>query len=253
MKLRFLNPPKVEVMKEELSVISAWKKLFETGWSESDLIERAWAHYEWTRREAEDCNKPEWVGNARAFLSAMAKGFQDQFDPGKFMPGDTDPNRNFKVSVVEAICDASNFYGNRVSSVLWDSFAYLGTRENPEVSRSIIKEAEALPHHYGIVDTMLHASAKCYKLLLTVQSFMFARTGMVIDHNCDCDCSLVNLLSGVGNMAVSFQIKPEQRFEATQSAFTHMLAESHLILNCRLPFEYTITKEAGLLEGIEVI
>ena len=253
MKLRFLNLPNLEEMKEKLSEISAWKKLFETGWNEVDLIERAYAHYVWTIREAEVCSKPEWVGNARVFLSAMAKGFLGPFNPSTFLPKQGDVNVDFKTAVVKAVSSASGFYGNRISSVLWDSFAYLGTRENPEVSRSIIKEASALPHHYGIVDTMLHASAKCYKLLLTVQSFMYAETGMVIDHNCDCDCSLVNLLSGAGDMAVKFQIREDQRYEATQSAFTHMLAESHLILNCRLPFEYTVTKEAGLLEGIEVI
>jgi hypothetical protein len=242
-------------MKEDLSnEVKAWKNLLESGWDEEDLIQRAWAYLKWTEREALDCNKPHWIGNAKAFLSSMAKGFLEPFDRQKFMPKLEDPNFDFKVKVLDAMQDASNFYGNRVSSVLWDSFAYLGTRENPEVSRSILKEAgtEELPHHYAIVDTMLHASAKCYKLLLTVQSYMYQRTGMVIDHNCDCDCSLVNLLAGLGKMAVIFQIKSEQIFEATQSAFTHMLAESHLIINCKLPFEYTVTKESALLPGIEV-
>lgn len=252
MTLRFLEIPSTEVMKKDLTrEISAWKNLFESGWDEEDLIQRAWAHLEWTKREAEKCAQPPWVGNAKAFLASMAKGFQNPFNRQQFMPKSGDANFDFKVKVLNAISDASDFYGNRISSVLWDSFAYLGTRENPEVSRSILKEATELPHHYGVVDCMLHASAKCYKLLLTVQSFMFARTGMVIDHNCDCDCSLVNLLTGTGEMAVIFQIKPEQIFEATQSAFTHMLAESHLILNCKLPFEYAVTKEAALLKGVD--
>lgn len=252
MVLRFLEIPEIEKMKEDLSLIKSWKNLFDSGWDEEDLIMRAWAHLKWTEREALNCHQPHWVGNAKAFLSSMAKGFQYPFDREKFQPKSGDMNYDFKMNVLSAIADSSNFYGQRISSVLWDSFAYLGTREDPEVSRSILKEAEELPHHYGIVDTMLHASAKCYKLLLTVQSSMYKRTGMVIDHNCDCDCSLVNLLEGVGDMAVVFKIKPEQRFEATQSAFTHMLAESHLILNCKLPFEYTVTKESALLPGIEV-
>ncbi len=253
MMLRFLEIPSTEKMKEELSSkIKSWKNLLDSGWDEEDLIQRAWAHLKWTEREALKCNKPHWVGNAKAFLSSMAKGFLFPFDKEKFLPKSGDLNFYFKVKVLDAIEDASNFYGNRCSSVLWDSFAYLGTRESPEISRSILKEAKELPHHYGIVDCMLHASAKCYKLLLTVQSYMYQKTGMVIDHNCDCDCSLVNLLEGVGDMAVVFEIKKEQRFEATQSVFTHMLAESHLILNCKLPFEYTVTKESALLPGIEV-
>jgi len=252
MSLKFLEIPSVEKMKEDFYSMVAWEKLFDSGWHEEDLIQRAWAHLKWTEREAEKCNQPYWVGNAKAFLASMANGFRKPFDRQDFMPKAGDPNFDFKVKVLGAIQDASDFYGDRCPSVLWNSFAYLGTREDPEISRSILKEAVALPHHYAIVDTMLHSSAKCYKLLLTVQSFMYQKTGMVIDHNCDCDCSLVNLLEGVGDMAVVFKIKTEQRFEATQSAFTHMLAESHLILNCRLPFEYTITKEAGLLMGVDV-
>lgn len=253
MVLRFLNIPSTEKKKEDLSnEIKAWKNLFESGWDEEDLIQRAWAHLKWTEREAINCNQPHWVGNAKAFLSSMAKGFLEPFNRVNFMPKSGDLNFDFKVKVLDAISEASDFYGNRVSSVVWDSFAYLGTRENPEISRSILKEAEELPHHYGITDCMLHATGKCYKLMMTIQSFMFQKTGMIIDHNCDCDCSLVNLLEGAGEMAVIFRIKPEQRFEATQSEFTHILAESHLILNCKLPFEYTVTKESALLPGIEV-
>lgn len=253
MELEFLTIPSLKKMEQKLSQIKAWENLFKSGWHEEDLIQRAYAHLVWTMREAEKCNQPHWVTNARAFLSAMAKGFLNPFNPEQFKSkSNEDPNYAFKMAVVSAISEASNFYGNRCPSVLWNSFAYLGTREDPEESRSILKEASELPHHYAIVDTMLHASAKCYKLLLTVQSFMFQKTGMVIDHNCDCNCSLVNLLAGLGDMAVVFKIRPEQIHEATQSAFTHMLAESHLILNCKLPFEYTVTKEAGLLQGIDV-
>lgn len=251
MKLNFLDTPILSEMKTKLSTLSAWENLFDSGWEEEDLIMRAYAHLMWTEREAAACNQPHWVGNAKAFLSSIAKGLLNPFDKQAFMPEPGDKTYAFKVSVLDAIEEVSQFYGNRVSSVLWDSFAYLGTREDPEVSRSILKEANALPHHYGIVDTMLHASAKCYKLLLTVQSSMYKHTGMVIDHNCDCDCSLVNLVGGVGDMAVIFAIKPNQIHEATQSAFTHMCAESHLILNCKLPFEYTVTKEAALIMGVE--
>lgn len=252
MELEFLQIPDIKTMIKDLSLMKSWQNLFNSGWHEEDLIQRAWAHLKWTEREAEKCGQLHWVGNAKAFLSSMAKGFLEPFDRNKFMPKDGDENYAFKVRVIDAIEEASRFYGNRCPSVLWNSFAYLGTREHPEESRSILKEAAELPHHYAVVDTMLHASAKCYKLLLTVQSFMYQGTGMVIDHNCDCNCSLVNLLAGTGEMAVVFNIRPDQIFEATQSAFTHMLAESHLILNCRLPFEYTVTKEAGLLEGITV-
>jgi hypothetical protein len=250
MELRYLQIPETEEMADYLSQeVKAFKMLFESGWYEEDLIQRAYAHLKWMEIEAEKTNRPHFLRNAKAFLSSMAKGFKDPFKPEDFLSPE-DPLFEMKEKVLRGIKETSDFFGNRVPSVVWNSFAYLATRENPEESRSILKEADALPHHYGIVDTVLHGTAKCYKGLFFLISNVAKESGFIIDHNCDCSCSLVNLLPQKGEMV--FKIKKEQAYEVTQSMLTHILAESHLILNCKLPFEYTVTKEAGLLPGITV-
>jgi hypothetical protein len=166
------------------------------------------------------------------------------------MPQARDAYFEMKVSFLAAINELQVEFGNRISSVLWDSLAHLGTRDEPEQSRSILKEADSLPHHYGIVDTHLHALGKVYSLSMHIQSVVFRHTGRILNHNCDCDCSLVNLISVNGN--VNFSLPKSSHFEATQSLFTHLCAESELILNKKLPFEYSITKEAQLLLGLEL-
>jgi len=252
MSLRYLPIPSIKEMKDTLALEGAWKKLFATGWEEEDLISRAYAHLKWTEREAKETNRPHFLGNAKAFLNAMAGGFRKSFDKNLFMPKTDDPVFDLKINALNALEKSAKFFGHRVPSVVWDSYAYLGTRENPELSRSILKEADLLPHHYGICDTVFHAVPKCYKMMLGIQSDFWQGTGYVLDHNCDCSCSLINLLAGKGQSSVIFEMEERWIFESTQSAFSHLLAESHLILNCKLPFEYSVTHEASLLPGIVV-
>ncbi len=95
MMLRFLDIPSMEIMKNDLSSLKAWDNLFKSGWHEEDLIMRAWAHLKWTEREARDCDKPHWVGNAKVFLSSMAKGFLHPFNGDNCMPRNGDLNFDF--------------------------------------------------------------------------------------------------------------------------------------------------------------
>jgi hypothetical protein len=252
MALRYLPIPGMEEMKNVLALESAWEKLFTTGWEEEDLISRAYAHLKWTEREAKETNRPHFLGNAKAFLNSMAGGFRKPFNKESFVPKEDDPAFELKVNSLNALQKSSDFFGIRIPSVVWDSYAYLATREDPEISRSILKEADLLPHHYGICDTVFHAVPKCYKLMMKIQSDFWQGTGYILDHNCDCSCSLINLLQGKGQSSVIFEMEERWIPEATQSVFAHLLAESHLLLNGHLPFEYTVTEEAKFLPGITV-
>lgn len=241
-----LSPLDLSKMRKTVILPQSWHPL-EAQDFHDDLIMRAYAHMAWTERTG---NKV-WIGNARAFLSAMAKGFAEPFDRTAFDPKEGDPHFDLKRRGLDAAEELSNEFGNRVSSVVWDSFAHLATRSEPEVMKSILKEADTLPHHYAIVDAMLHATGKVYTFFLRVQSVFFRHTGMILVHNCDCGCSLLNLRPLQGS--IQFELAGEkERFEATQSLFVHQCAESHLILNGRLPFEYTITTEAQELFGVEM-
>jgi len=237
-----LCPLDIETAKKELRLPDSWQDLESKGFH-TDLVDRAYAHLAWTTRT----RNPTWIGNARAFLASLGKGFQAPFKPAGFSPRIGDPYFEMKTRALQALECLAHEFGNRVSSVMWNSLAHLATRSEPEEKKSILKEADALPHHFGIVDTMLHAMGKVYTFALRVQSVFYEHTGMVLVHNCDCNCSLLNLKRVDG--AIRFSLSSDERREATQSLFTHQCAESHLILDQMLPFEYTITKEAGILFG----
>jgi hypothetical protein len=237
-----LCPLELDVLRKDITLPQSWKELEAQGFH-ADLVDRAYAHTAWIERSQNQI----WIGNARAFLSALGKGFLTPFDKSPFMPAQNDPYFELKKRAIASLQELADEFGNRVSSVVWDSLAHLATRTEPEQKKSILKEVDTLPHHYGIVDTMLHAIGKVYTFSLRVQSVFSAHTGMILVHNCDCNCSLLNLKAVDGG--VRFSLGAEERIEATQSLFTHQCAESHLILDQKLPFEYTITKEAEILFG----
>lgn len=244
MKLRPLNLE--QLSQDENLLPKKWKELIARGFPHEDLILRARAHMAWSERTGDAVT----IRNAKAFLSAMARGFMKPFDRTMFQPQQGDPYFVLKTNALNALDALSKFFGDRVSSVTWNALAHIATRDEPEEKKSILKEANKLPHHYGIIDTQLHAIGKVYTFSLHMQSVFFGHTGRILVHNCDCDCSLLNLqpIDGV----VKFSLSNQQLFEATQSLFTHQLAESHLILDEKLPFEYTITKEAQEILGLEV-
>ena len=244
-----LRPIDIETDKKKIGVIAIWQELEDSGFH-ADLLLRAHAHHVWSNRCGSEEKAKDVPHNARVFLSAMGKGFKKPFDRKKFEPASGDPYFELKVAALDAIVELAEFFGDRVSSVQWDAFAHLATREEPEEKKSILKEAAdgLLPHHYGIVDCMLHAAGKVYTFMLYVQSVFSRHTGRILVHNCDCDCSLLNLQPVQGR--VDFTLSKTQVFEASQSLFVHQCAESHLILDDKLPFEYTITGDAAALLGV---
>lgn len=203
-----------------------------------DLLLRARAAMAWAVKVG--CEQ-----NFRAHLSALGKGFIQPFNRKEFEPELNATFYDLRLKGLNAIEELALFYGDRASSVVWDAFAHLAVREEPEEKRSILKEQNTLPHHYGIVDTALHATGKVYTFMMHVQSVFFRHTGMILVHNCDCNCSLLNLRKVEGS--VVFNLGKNEIFEPTQSLFTHLLSEGHLILDQKLPFEFSITEEAKLL------
>jgi hypothetical protein len=209
----------------------------------ADLTNRAYAHSAYAANNA-------FADNAYAVLFALGNGFIAPFDRSRFEPRHNDENLELKSSALDALDELAAFYGDRISSVVWESLAHLACREDPEVEKSIIKEAASgtLPHHYMLVDSALHATGLVYTFLLHVNSVMFKHTGRILVHNCDCNCSLVNLETIGGRIEYT---PPRQNVVAmTQSVFTHLLAETVKLMECFLPFAYSITPEAYEIKAL---
>jgi len=241
MELQALN---IEEVKNNLRLPNSWEKLIEQNFYQ-DLSDRAYAYLGCIiKRE-----NPREIQNANAFLSSLGKGFNTLFDKEIFTLDKKDPYYGLKQNALIALEELSIFFGNRVNHTIWNSFAHLAVREDPEKKKSILSEQDILPHHYGIVDTNLHAAGKVYTFMLQVQSTFFKHTGCILVHNCDCSCSLINLKKVEGSIVFNLRTE-EEIFECTQSLLTHQLAESHLLINEKLPFEFSITKEAQELFGL---
>ncbi len=228
--------------KQTLTLPGSWQTLVTRGFHE-DLINRAYAHLAYSKQYGN-------YGNAEATLMVLGEGFATPFDRSHFEPATNDANYTLKTSALDALCELSVFYGNRISAVVWDALAHLACRANPEVEQSIIKEAAAgtLPHHYMIVDSALHATGLVYTFLLHVNSVMFRHTGRILVHNCDCNCSLVNL-EAIGG-SIDYALPKGSIQVATQSVFTHLLAETVKLMECFLPFAYSITPEAREIKAL---
>lgn len=199
----------------------------------NDLMERAQAHAAYAKKHG-------FSQNAQYILEEVGKGFLTPFNPKDF----TQETQGLRTKAMSALVELSNFYENRIPSLVWNSFAHLATREDPEVEKSIIKEASSgkLPHHYTIVDSCLHASGLVYTFMLHVNSVMFKHTGRILNHNCDCSCSLINLeeIDGV----IKYELPQKSIITASQSVLTHFLAETVKLQQDFLPFAYSITPEA---------
>jgi hypothetical protein len=209
----------------------------------SDLVNRAYAHLAYT---------DQFGGreNAEVVLAALGEGFVKPFSRFRFEPTNGDTNHALKMKALDAICELSVFYGDRISAVVWESLAHLTCRANPEVEQSIIREAAAgtLPHHYALVDSSLHATGLVYTFLMHVNSVMFRHTGRILVHNCDCSCSLVNLEEIGGS--IDYALPREKIQAASQSVFTHLLAETFKLMECFLPFAYSITPESREIKAL---
>lgn len=228
--------------KKNLTLPDPWPMLMDNGFHQ-DLTDRAYAHLAYTK---------EYGGyeNAEASLAILGSGFAAAFSRFRFGPTDRDPNYKLKLKALDAIDELSAFYGNRVSAVVWDALAHLACREDPEREQSIIKEAASgtLPHHYLLVDCALHATGLVYTFLLHVNSVMFRHTGRILIHNCDCSCSLVNLEEIGGS--IDYRLPRAKLQAATQSVFTHLLAETVKLMEDFLPFAYSITPEAQQIKAL---
>jgi hypothetical protein len=222
--------------KQTLTLPFPWNELLAQGFHE-DLTDRAYAHLAYAKHYGGE-------ENARAVLTALGEGFVRPFERSRFSPHRNDPNGELKTKALDALEELAHFFGNRVSAVVWEAFAHLASRQDPEVEKSIIKEASAgtLPHHYTLIDSALHASGLVYTFILHVNSVMFRHTGRILNHNCDCSCSLINL-EAIGG-CIDYALPQANVKTATQSVFTHLLAETDKLMERFLPFAYSITPEA---------
>jgi hypothetical protein len=179
---------------------------------------------------------------AREVLAVLGEGFRTPFSKERFSPAADDADREMKEGVLTAITKLQEEFGDRISSSIWNSLACLGTRPNPREEAMIPDIQEHLPYPYWIVDTVLHAIGKVYRLKHHIDSVIYAHSGLVLDHNCDCSHSFYPADADGGIKCTL----PRKNLEvATNALFSHTCCEALLIGALKLPFEMGVSPEAA--------
>ena len=215
-----------------------WQKLEASGFH-PDLVERARAHAAYAEHKGK-------TDNAYTTLKVIGYSFLVPFDRGKLAP-----DSRVRNGVLSALDELATFYGDRVPSVVWHSFAHIALRENPTEEQSILREAggNKLPAHFTLVDSCLHAAGLVYTFILHVQTVFQRHTGMVLNHNCDCNCSLVSVET-CDTPVADFLPKADSITGMTASLLTHLLAETWKLQECCLPFAYGISEESAAIRAL---
>ncbi len=123
-----LSPLDIAAGRKTIPLPESWVELEKQGFHE-DILLRAYAHLLWSMRASEKTQNPDITHNARVFLASLGKGFLQPFSRKKFEPTQGDRYYTLKTQSLDAISEMSELFGNRVSAVVWNSFAHLATRE----------------------------------------------------------------------------------------------------------------------------
>lgn len=181
---------------------------------------------------------------AAEFLTRVGNGFMRPFNRTKFEPKANDPDGPLKRSVLDGLSGLADEFSGRIPSIVWDTFAYLGTRPNPLAYETILAQKEHLPFPWWLADTVLHATGKVYGLKHHMDSRIFAACSMIFEHNCDCGCKLYSPETGG---VIKAHLPPENQRLATAALFSHLCSESLLIMALKMPFEMGVSPEAAEL------
>jgi len=228
-----LDPIDLSVRKSSLLPVS-WCSLMTKGFHD-DLLLRAKSFMAWSEREG----FPE----AYQILDLIGKGFLEPFDANPFYAEipEEDPNYRLKIEFVDAIKLLAREFGDRMSSVVWQTLAFMGTREDPLQEVTIVSQADRLTLPWPLADAVLHSLGKVYGLKDHISSRIGEKTNYVLEHNCDCNHALKPLNGG----EMTIFLTPDRFQEATAALLSHLLSETVLIYFLKLPFDLGVTPETA--------
>ena len=170
---------------------------------------------------------------AREVLKLLGQGFLTPFDRKQFEYLVGGPYADVQTKTLDVLEGLSQQFGDRISSVVWNSFAFLGTVPDPTVETSILSRQESLTHPYWLVDSCLHAVGKCYQLLLHIEMCMSRAGAGLFEHACGCEAHIAP--STIGK--VEYNLASESYKKVSFALWSHTLSESLLIGGLHMPFE----------------
>ncbi|MFZ2804115.1 MAG: hypothetical protein WA001_02740 [Patescibacteria group bacterium] len=221
-------------LSQPVTLPEPWPRLIARGFH-SDLLDRARAFLLLAERE-------QFVPEATEILRLTGEGFLTPFDRRPFEPAAGDPFADVKCRSLNALDQLSAEFGDRIPATVCQTFAFMATRPNPMERATILSMEKWLPLPWWYADAVLHAIGKVFGLMLHVHSRFYQHTGLVLEHNCDCNHAIQE--PGEDGMVRAFL--PKVRFsEASAALLSHLLCEGKLIAVDALPFNLGLSPEAA--------
>lgn len=174
-------------------------------------------------------------------LKLLGQGFLTPFDRQQFEHLVGGPYADVQTKVLAVLEGLSQQFDDRISSVVWDSFAFLATVPDPTIETTILSRQESLTHPYWLVDSCLHAVGKCYRLLLHIETCMSRAGAGLFEHGCGCECRIAPSTLG----KVEYNLAPELYKTVSFELWSHTLSESLLIGGLHMPFEMGLSPYAA--------
>lgn len=179
-------------------------------------------------------------------LDLIGQSFLDRFTYLEFynnMVNIIDPKQKRAIiDLLNALNELSIFFGNRIPSIVWESYAYMAIRENPFIKEKVYNIASQIRLPWLVVDAVWHSVGKVWSLKNHIDSVIFKHSGLILSHSCD--CNHVTSQAKEGHI-INVIIEKSEIEELTKAFYTHFLAELKLLVIDGLPFML------GLSEGIE--
>lgn len=220
------------VQSRSVTLPAPWRSL-ETQGFHPDLMEVA-------RRFMIVAERDGFAEQGGQILEWAGDGFTNPFDRTQFEPAANDPDLPFKRNFLDAIDRLAADFGNRVPSVVWQAFAFLGTRPNPHEEAMIPDMQEYLPMHYGLADTVLHGASIVYGFMNHVQSRVYEYAGVVLEHGCGCSHSARELKAGA---KIECFLEPSEIPQATFALLIQLLCMAKSIMVDGYPFNLGLSPE----------
>lgn len=220
----------------------SWQRLDEAGFH-PDLVRR-------TRGFLHCATRHGNLEVGREIAERFGKGFEHSFSADVLRPRSTDPFSKMKNEILDALEECATFFGDRVSSIVWESYATLALREDPTRYMSILTEINRLPHPYWLVDGVLHAVPIVYRMKDHLSSTIFQHAGVVIDHGCDCGCGFAPA-DDEETGSVNVFMNPRRIELSTAALWSHLLTQTYAIVTLKLPFEIGVSPNAAEIFAYE--
>lgn len=120
-------------------------------------------------------------------LEVVGEGYARKPDLDQFDAVLGDGADDLRQKYLCAVKEFYSYYRNRLPAQLYETLAYVGTRQDPTIEKRLPDVADEIPCDWRIGDAAIHALTLGTGLLLHFESIVFKHTNHLFQHGCGCN------------------------------------------------------------------